>query len=96
MSKHHSNEYREYVAKMIVEEGKKAKDLSYELEIPYTTINRWIKQYKEKQAASQPNEYMTPSELEKQKRQHEKEVKALQEEIEILKKAMHIFTKKPK
>ena len=95
MSKHFSNEYREYVAKMVVEEGKKAKDLSYELEIPYSTINRWIKQYKEKQAASQPKEYMTPSELEKQRRQHEKEVKALQEEIEILKKAMHIFTRKP-
>ncbi|MCA1057317.1 transposase [Rossellomorea aquimaris] len=96
MGKHHSNEYREYVAKMIVEEDKKATDLAYELEIPYSSIQRWVKQYKEKKVAGQSQEYITPSELEKLKKQHEKEMKALQEENEILKKAMHIFTKKPK
>jgi transposase len=96
MGKHHPNEYREYVAKMVVEEDKKATDLAYELEIPYSSIKRWVKNYKEKKAAGQPKEYITPSELEKLKKQHEKEMKALQEENEILKKAMHIFTKKPK
>jgi transposase len=96
MGKHHPSEYREYVAKMVVEEGRKAKDLSHELEIPYPSIKRWVKHYKEKKAAGQSKEYITPSELEKLKKQHEQEMKALQEENEILKKAMHIFTKKPK
>lgn len=96
MGKHHPNEYREYVAKMVVEEDKKATALAYELEIPYSSIKRWVKSYKEKKAAGQPKEHITPSELEKLKKQHEKEMKALQEENEILKKAMHIFTKKPK
>ncbi|KSU60488.1 transposase [[Bacillus] enclensis] len=96
MGKHHPNEYREYVAKMIVEEDKKATDLAHELEIPYSSIQRWVKHYKEKKTAGQSKEYITPSELEKLKKQHEKEMNALQEENEILKKAMHIFTKKPK
>lgn len=95
MSKYYESEYREYVAKMVVEEGRKARDLSHELEVPYSTISRWVREYKERKVTSQSQEYMTPSELEKLKKQYEKEMKALQEENEILKKAMHIFTKKP-
>jgi transposase len=94
MAKHHTQEYREYVSKLIVEEGRKATDLAYELEIPYKTINRWVSNYKKKMKASQGEEkYITPTELEKLKKQHEKEMQELREENEILKKAMHIFTK---
>jgi transposase len=95
MSKHHSKEYKEYVAKMVVEEGRKATDLAYELEIPYSSIMRWVRAFKEKKSADKSVEYITPSDFEKLKKQHEKELKSLQEENEILKKAMHIFTKKP-
>lgn len=94
MSKHHSNEYREFVAKMVVDEGRKATDVAYELDISYASIMRWVKNYKEKKVAKQSPEYITPSELDTLKKQHEKELKALREENEILKKAMHIFTKK--
>ncbi|WP_335872396.1 transposase [Bacillus sp. 2205SS5-2] len=94
MSNHHSNEYREYVAKMVVEEGRKVTELAYELEIPYSTIMRWVKKLKEAKNADKSVEYITPSDLNKLKKQHEKELKSLQEENEILKKAMHIFTKK--
>ncbi|KML23394.1 transposase, partial [Rossellomorea marisflavi] len=38
--------------------------------------------------------YITSSELEALKKQHEKQMKELQEENEILKKAMHIFSKR--
>jgi transposase len=90
-----SNEYREYVAKLVVEEGRKATDVAYELEISYQSVLRWVKSYKEKYKVNQ-TEYVTSSELEKLKKQHEKELDALKEENEILKKAMHIFTQKPK
>ncbi|WP_026696169.1 transposase, partial [Peribacillus kribbensis] len=93
MGKHFDHEYKEYVAKLIVEEGRVAKELAFELEIPYSTIRKWASAYKEK-ANRQVNKenYMTPGELEKLKKQHEKELQQLREENEILKKAMHIFT----
>lgn len=94
MKKHHTQEYRDYVSKLVVEEGKKATDVSKELEISYKTVSRWVAAYKEKVNAGQEGkEYITPKELEKLKKQHEKELQQLREENEILKKAMHIFTK---
>ena len=96
MGKHFSQEYKEYVSKLVVEEGRKASDVAYELEIPYKTICRWVKNYRDKINANQSEEvYITPSELEKLKKQHEKEIQQLKEENEILKKAMHIFMKNP-
>jgi len=94
MGKHHTQEYKEYVSKLIVEEGRKASDVAYELEISAKTISRWVAAYRMKINVGKIDEnYITPSELEKLKKQHEKELQQLKEENEILKKAMHIFTK---
>ncbi|HEO8418384.1 transposase [Niallia sp. FSL W8-0635] len=94
MGKHHSKEYKDYVVKLIVEEGRKASEVSYELELSPKTVSRWVSDYKAKIRGGQSTEsYLTPTELEKLKKQHEKELQALKEENEILKKAMHIFTK---
>ena len=94
MGKHHTQEYKEYVSKLIVEEGRKASDVAYELEISAKTISRWVAAYRMKINVGKTDEnYITPSELEKLKKQHEKELQQLREENEILKKAMHIFTK---
>ncbi|WP_462408624.1 transposase [Neobacillus sp. Marseille-QA0830] len=94
MGKHHTQEYRDYVCKLIVEEGRKATDVAYELEISTKTISRWVTVYRAKINAGKTSEnYITPTELEKLKKQHEKELQQLKEENEILKKAMHIFTK---
>jgi len=93
MGKKHDKEYKEYVAKLIVEEGRKQSDVSYELEIPTSTIARWVKNYREKlDKAKKPETYLTPSEVEKLQKKHEKELEKLREENDILKKAMHIFT----
>lgn len=93
MGKHHSQEYKEYVSKLIVEEGRKAREVAYELEIPYKTLINWVKVYRESLNNKTIENYITPKELEKLKKQHEKEIEQLREENEILKKAMHIFTK---
>lgn len=94
MGKHHDQEYKNYVAKLVVEEGRVIRELAYELEIPYGTLSRWVSAYKKnKQAGKVPEKLITPSELEKLKRQHEKDMDGLREENQILKKAMHIFTK---
>lgn len=94
MGKHYDREYKDYVSKLVVEEGRKAKDLARELEISYKTLSGWVVAYRKKTLGDQPKEnYITPSELEKLKKQHDKELQQLREENEILKKAMHIFTK---
>jgi transposase len=87
-------EYKDYVSKLIVEENRKATDVAFEMELSPKTISRWVKAYRTKNNVGNTNEtYITPSELEKLKKQHEKELADAREEIEILKKAMHIFTK---
>ncbi|WP_096187235.1 transposase [Evansella halocellulosilytica] len=94
MSKQYSLEYKEYVAKMVVDEGRKMSEVSYELEIPSSTMSRWISNYREKKyGPKQEKEYITPSEFKKLKRDYEKKLRDMEEENEILKKAMHIFTK---
>lgn len=43
MGKHHTQEYRDYVSKLVVEEGKKATEVSRDLEISSKTISRYSK-----------------------------------------------------
>jgi transposase len=94
MGKHFDQEYKDYASKLVVEEGRKATEVAYELELSYKTLCKWVAAYKQKINGDHPREnYMTPSELEKLKKQYEKELEQLREENEILKKAMHIFTK---
>ncbi|RXJ00291.1 transposase [Anaerobacillus alkaliphilus] len=96
MGKHYDQEYKDYVAKLIVEEGRKIRELSYELEISHSTVGNWVRDFKQRRnTSSSKEEYITPKELEKLKKQHEAELQKLKEENEILKKAMHIFTKNP-
>lgn len=94
MGKQHDQEFKDYVSKLVVDEGRKATDIAKELELSYKTVSRWVAAYRKKVKGDKPGEtYITPSELEKLKKQHEKEMEQLREENEILKKAMHIFTK---
>lgn len=97
MGKRHSREYKEYAAKLVVVEGRRKSDVSFELEVPYSTLSAWVADYKHQQdQAKNGVQHYTPSEVEKLKRQHEKEMRDLKEENEILKKAMHVFTKNQK
>ncbi|MGG0275218.1 transposase [Bacillus rhizoplanae] len=72
MGKHRDPEFKEYVAKLILEEGRVARELAYELELPYSTISGWVSAYKKKLNISiNKEEYISPKELEKLKRQHD-------------------------
>lgn len=94
MGKHHDQEYKDYVSKLVVEEGRVQREVAYELQIPTGTLSRWVKNYKKKTQAGKPTEkYVTPTEHDKALSQRDKEIQKLKEENEILKKAMHIFTK---
>lgn len=93
LPKHRDPEYREYVAKLVVEEHRVARQVAFELELPESTVNHWVAAYKKKKLGPDQGKYVTPGELSKLEAKYAKEIKALREENEILKKAMHIFTK---
>jgi transposase len=94
MRKHYSEEYKKYVVKLVTEDGRKMTALSYELDIPYGTITKWLKGQRENKV-TEPETLITPKELKKREEAYEKKIRSLKEENEILKKAMHIFTKDP-
>lgn len=103
MRKHREAEYKEYVCRLVVEEKQKMSEVSRNLDIPYGTLRRWIDKYKQSLKDPAPSlqdsnqeqnkQYLTPSDYHQELKQQEKEIQKLQEENEILKKAMHVFTK---
>lgn len=96
-------EYKQYVARMVVEEGRGVAETSRETNRSETVIRRWVKEYKEetgwvddykekkKKEAEAPS-YKTPTDYEKELKDKEKEINRLARENQILKKAMHVFT----
>ncbi|MGE7914467.1 transposase [Lysinibacillus xylanilyticus] len=94
MNKRSTPEYREYVVKLVVEEGRKATQLAFELGIGESTIRRWVKEYRDQKAVeTQGIQYVTPEELKRLENDYEKKLRALEEENAILKKAKYIFAK---
>lgn len=90
--KRYSQEYKDYVVKMILEEGRKGSEVAYELEISPKSVSRWVKEARDKLKRSEEGEeYVTPKELKKIRAEYEKQLKDKEEENAILKKAMHIF-----
>jgi transposase len=96
MGKHFDQEYKNYVCKLIVDEGRLGTDVAYELNIPYGTLSRWVQNYKRKmgpKAEVKEDRFITTEDHQKALNEREKEILKLKEENDILKKAMHIFTK---
>ncbi|WP_312470444.1 transposase [Neobacillus sp.] len=95
MAKKYPKEFKEYVSKLIVIDGKKRVDICNELKLPYDTVQKWVSSYKKsKQDAekARQNQLLTASEY---KELYEAELSKrleIEEENAILKKAMHIFT----
>ena len=88
------NETKDYIVKMILDEGVKAREVSRKFEIGESTIQRWLKAARDKnKQESTGSKFITTKEHEKMQLQYEKELRALKEENDILKKAMHIFAK---
>ncbi|RYG71912.1 hypothetical protein EU245_12320 [Lentibacillus lipolyticus] len=91
----YSVEFSEYVTKMVVLDGHKMTEMSEKLDIPYGTLKRWVQSYRNKQKKAEKesqNQLLTATEY---KELYEKERQGrieIEEENEILKKAMHIFT----
>lgn len=93
--KSYSTELKAYVTKMVVKDGHKMTDLSRELDIPYANIKRWVREYRKKQDQAEKdsqNQLLTASEYKDMYEKERQRKLDLEEENDILKKAMHIFT----
>jgi transposase len=91
MAKHHDKAFKLDAAKLVVEEGRKMAHVSRELNIPYKTLNNWVKKYKEEREdgfIGSGNLASTDRELYELRTENER----LKKERDILKRAMHIFT----
>lgn len=91
----YSVEFKEYVTKMVVLDGHKMTDISEKLDIPYGTLKRWVQNYKRKQreAVKESQAQLLTATEYKELYERERQSKIeIEEENEILKKAMHIFT----
>lgn len=84
---HFDEEFKRQAVKHMMETGKTPADLSKELDVPVGSVRSWRKQYGEVGDKSQ-----VFADVERLK-QLERMNRELQEENEILKKAMHFFTK---
>ena len=95
MGKHHDKDFKIYAARLVLEEGRKPRELAEELNISIPTLRNWINIYKETNEVGSADSSNGFSGL-SLKEEKDKIIRDLQEENEILKKAMHIFTKQPK
>jgi Transposase and inactivated derivatives len=84
---HFDDEFKRQTVKHMLETGKTPSEVSKELDIPVSSIRAWKKQFADVGEKSQLFvDYERLRKLEAQNRE-------LQEELDILKKAMHFFTK---
>ncbi|WP_078550128.1 transposase [Litchfieldia alkalitelluris] len=98
-NKTYSPEFREYVVKQILLDGHKIVDVSRKLDIPYDTLQKWVSRMRKKKKEAEQHEQsqlLTASEYKEMYEAEKREKLELKEEVEILKKAMHIFTQEKK
>ena len=95
MGKRSSEEFKRETVRLIIQGGRKVKQVAEELGINYWTVKGWIKQYGRQEQADLVSKglKMTPEE---ENRLLKKELADVAEERDILKKAIAVFSKKPK
>ncbi len=85
----YSKEFKQKTIEHMESTGKTLSEISRELGISKSTLNPWIKQYGSGAVKEQTQVFVDYDRLKKLEQSN----KELQEENEILKKAMHFFTK---
>lgn len=95
----YNEEFKRQTVKFVQEQKKTVTDIATELNIPLSTLHQWISQYRE--FGNEPVTYEDRvRKLEQELREKERELKAkdrkiaeTQEELAIVKKAVHIFSR---
>nr|WP_248929946.1 transposase [Paenibacillus hamazuiensis] len=95
----YNEEFKKQTVKYVQEQTKTVPEIAAELNIPAGTIHNWLAQYRsfENEPLATPEKLrQMKEELEAKDRankQKDREIADLQEELAILKKALHIFSK---
>ena len=90
--KHHSKEFKEQTVKYIQQNKKSIPDIAEELNIPVNTLSNWMRQYRK----FEDEPFVGSGNLRESERimkEKNDQIKELEEEVAILKKAMHFFSK---
>ena len=88
-------EYKKEIAKLILEKGMSQKEISKDINVHVNTLNNWVRKYKEEGEEAFPGKgKLSPQDQEVY--ELKKKMKDLEEENEILKKAMTFFVKPQK
>lgn len=95
MGKRSSEEFKRETVRLIIQGGRKVKQVAEELGMNYWTVKGWVKQYGRQEQANLVSQglRMTPEE---ENRLLKKELADVVEERDILKKAIAVFSKKPR
>ncbi|OXM16184.1 transposase [Paenibacillus herberti] len=89
---HYNEDFKKQTVKFIQEQAKSVADIAQDLNIPKSTLHQWLSLYREFE--SEPvNSSERIRELERQLKESDRRVADLEEEIAIVKKAVHIFSK---
>jgi transposase len=92
MAKKYDKDFKLQTVQMIQEEGKAVAQVARELGISDNTLYRWIAEYKNDGAQAFPGSGHLKAD-DKAVRDLQKRIRDLEEENDILKKAMHYFAK---
>lgn len=92
MTKKYDKEFKLQTIQMIQEEGKTVAQVARELGISDNTLYRWMAEYKKDGAQAFPGSGQLKAD-DKAMRDLQKRLRDLEEENDILKKAMHYFAK---
>ncbi|MER2030658.1 MAG: transposase [Solibacillus sp.] len=78
---------KELIIKSVAEEGAQVSDIAGQYDAGPSTVHRWVKEYRESLTG-----LVSESEAEKITAAYEKKIRALEEENEILRKAIRGFS----
>ena len=95
MVKHHSREFKMEAVRLAIQSGRKIKHIAEELGVNIWTLKGWIRKHDKEARAELISQGLKMS-PEEENRILKKELAGITEERDILKKAIAIFSKKPK
>jgi transposase len=86
MASRHSDEFRRDAVRIALTSGLTRRQVSSDLGVGLSTLNKWIKANKDADIVSRPDQ-----DLARENERLRREVRILKEEREVLKKAMQFF-----
>ena len=95
MSDHRSDEFKKEAVRLVIQSGRKVKQIAEELGVNIWTIRGWVRKYDKEARAELISQGLKLS-PEEENRRLKKELADVTEERDILKKAIAVFSKKPK